>query len=296
MEAIAPSRPTDRPGSLRRDYPELVDVVGPAAFGGEPRRFFELLWIVTRNEFRLEYANTVLGLLWTIIRPLVFFGVIFMVLRGVLDFGGQITNYGPFLVLNLVLFQYFQETTTRSVRSVSAREGVVRKMQFPRIIIPLSVSLSAALTMALNLIAVLPLFIIAGLTPSLSWVGLAPVLAILILLSTGLGLLLSIWYVHFEDTAQIWSLISRMLFYLSPILYPIEVLPSETLQRLAGLNPLFPLFEQARVWVIDPSAPSAVEASGALLGLVIPLILTGLVVTVGVRTFARSAPRVAEEL
>lgn len=275
---------------------ELREIRGPSAFGGSRERFVELLWIITQNEFRLEYANTLLGFVWTIIRPLVFFGVIFLVLRGILQFGANVENYGPFLVLNLILFQYFQETTTRCVRCVASREGLVRKMQFPRILIPLAVSLSAAMTMALNLVAVLPLFIIAGVTPTWEWIGLIPVLAGLIILSTALGLLLSIWYVGFEDISQIWSLISRMLFYLSPILFPIELIPVEALRRLAGLNPLSPLLEQARVWVIDPTAPGAIEAGGFWLGVALPLTTMVVLALWGMRTFSRGAPRVAEAL
>lgn len=274
---------------------KLHEVRGPSAFGGELRRFRELLWIITVNEFRLEYANTLLGFLWTIIRPLVFFGVIFLILRGVLRFGGNIDHYGPFLVLNLILFQYFQETTTRSLRCVAAREGVVRKMQFPRIIIPLSVSLTAAFTMLLNLVAVLPLFVIMGVSPRLEWLGLLPIIVLLMALSTGVGLVLSIWFVRFEDTAQIWGLFSRILFYLTPILFPIELVPSD-FRDFVALNPLSPLFEQARAFVIDPGAPGAVGASGVLLGAVLPLVVIAAFAGLGLWIFSRGAPRVAEAL
>ncbi len=145
----------------------LREITGPSAFGGDRRRFLDLLRLITSNEFRAQYATTTLGFLWTIIRPIVFFGVIFLVLRGVLRFGANIPNYGQMLVVSLILFTYFQESTSRGVRCVAAKEGMVRKMRFPRIIIPLSVSISAMMTLVLNYAAVFPLMIIFGLRPRL---------------------------------------------------------------------------------------------------------------------------------
>ena len=125
---------------------ELSPVRGPSAFGGTPRRFLDLLWLSSAIEFRARYATTFLGYLWTIVRPLIFFGLIFLVMRQILGFGKNIPNYGLMLIINLVLFQYFQEATARALRSVTSKEGLVRKMQFPRIVIPLSVSLTAGST------------------------------------------------------------------------------------------------------------------------------------------------------
>jgi ABC-2 type transport system permease protein len=274
---------------------ELRDVRGPSAFGGDSRRFWELLWLTSVTEFRVRYANTFLGYVWTIVRPLIFFGVIFLVMREVLRFGEGVENYALMLVLGIVLFQYFQEATARGVRCVSAREGMVRKMQFPRIIIPLSVSLTAAFTLLLNLLAVIPLFLIAGLDPRPSWLLLSVVILLLILFTTALTMILSVAYVRSEDTAQGWTLISRMLFYASPVLYPIELVP-ESLRWIVAANPLAPLLEQARVWVIDAGAPTAVEAAGVIGGVVVPLGILVFTTIFALWLFEREAPRVAEAL
>ncbi len=273
----------------------LREVRGPSAFGGTLRRFWELLWIISSTEFKLQYANTFLGFVWTLLRPLLFFGVVFVVLREILRFGRDIEHYALILVLGLILFQYFSETTSRSVRSVASREGMVRKMQFPRIIIPLSVSLTSAFTMLLNLIAVMPIFFAFGVFPRPEWLLMIPLLAVLIAFATGVGMLLSVAFVRFEDVGQIWTMISRMLFYASPVLFPIDAVPA-SVQPFMAMNPLSPLFEQARVWMIDPAAPSAVEAGGVLLGVVVPLGLIVAATAGGLWLFAREAPRVAEEL
>jgi ABC-2 type transport system permease protein len=278
---------------------ELSPVRGPSAFGGSARRFVDLLWLSSAIEFRARYATTFLGYVWTVVRPLIFFGLIFLVMRNILGFGRSIPNYGLMLILNLVLFQYFQEATARALRSVTSKEGLVRKMQFPRIVIPLSVSLTAGFTLLLNLLAVFTLFLISGLQPRWTWLGLIVIILGLALLTTGLSLILSVAFVRSEDIGEAWLLVSRMLFYASPILYPIErvtAVAPESVRNLVAANPLSPFLEQARVWMIDPSAPTPVQAAGPVFGLVIPLLLIVAICVFGLWLFEREAPRVAEAL
>ena len=247
------------------------------------------------SDFRQTYANTALGFLWTIVKPLAFFGLIFLVLRGVFDFGEGIPNFGLILVLGLVLFTYFQESTTRALRSVPARESIVRKMKFPRLVIPLSASLASAFTLLLNLLSVLPLFILEGAYPRPSWLLLLPLLILLVAFSTGIGLILAVLYLRFEDVGQGWTLISRILFYATPVLYPLTEL-GDPFRQIASLNPMAPLIEQARVWIIDPDMPGPSEIAGPLLGVAIPLVLVLVVPLVGLWLFNRDAPRMAESL
>jgi ABC-type polysaccharide/polyol phosphate export permease len=142
---------------------------------------------------------------------------------------------------------------------------------------------------------VLPLLLAFGLTPRPSWLLFGVVLAGLITLTTALSLLLSVLFVMARDTGQAWSLISRLLFYGSPILYPLEIVPASFVKVIA-INPLTLLFSQARVWVVDPNAAGPVELAGVGFGLIAPLaIIVGLVI-VSLRLFTREAPRVAEAL
>lgn len=277
------------------EIPDLREIPGPSAFGDDRQRFWELLWIVSRNEFRQTYANTALGFLWTLLKPLLFFGVIFVVLRGILRFGAGIENYPLILVLGLIMFLYFQETTTRCVRAIPVREGIIRKTQFPRIIVPLSISLASAVTMLLSLLAVMPLFFAFGVYPQVDWLLAIPVFAVLILYATALGLILGVGFLHFEDVDQIWSLICRMLLYASPILFPIEVIPEPFEKVMTVVNPLAPLIELGRVFMIDPAAPGPFDVAGLWLGLVPFAVIAGLAIY-GLRLFRRQAPQMAELL
>ncbi len=276
----------------------LREITGPSAFGGDRHRFLDLLRLVTSNEFRAQYATTTLGFLWTIIRPIVFFGVIFLVLRGVLRFGASIPNYGQMLVVSLILFTYFQESTSRGVKCVAAKEGMVRKMRFPRIIIPLSVSISAMMTLVLNYAAVFPLMVIFGLRPDWEWLLFPLLLIPLAALTTGMTMILAVLFIRFKDTAQVWGLIGRILFYASPVLFPIETYEKLPywVQCIICANPLSPILEQARIWVIDPTAPNGVDQVGWLFGLIIPVVLIVVISIYGYVLFKREAPKVAEAL
>src|ERR1700749_4221792 len=125
--------------------PELREVRGPTALGGGWRRFFDLLWLISTTEFKRVYFGTVLGYLWSLIRPLMLFGVLLFVFTQVFKVGSdKVEHYAVFLLLGIVLFTFFQESTTNSVTSVAAQEGVVRKTQFPRLVIPISTVLTGA--------------------------------------------------------------------------------------------------------------------------------------------------------
>jgi ABC-2 type transport system permease protein len=274
---------------------ELRDVRGPSAFGGDPERFWELLWIISVADFKSTYANTALGFAWTIVKPFVFFGVIFLVLREIFNFGADIEYFGQMLVLGLILFTFFSDVTNRSVRSVSAREPMVRKMQFPRIVIPLSIGLSGTFTLLLNLIAVIPLFLATGVDPHPEWLLLVPLVAVLVFFSVGVGMILAVAFVHYEDVGQAWTLASRVLFYATPILYPIDIL-NPPLTEIISANPLAMLVGQARVWMIDPAMAGPGDAAGVVFGLLIPTALIVSLPLAGLYLFARDAPRMAEAL
>ena len=275
----------------------LRPIPGPSAFGGGPRRTWDLLWLTSVTDFRLRYKNTLLGYSWSVLKPFLFFGTIYLVVSQVLRFGGEVKHYPLLLILNLVIFQYFQETTSLALRSISSKEPMLRKMQFPRIVIPLSVSLSSAISLLFNLIGVFGVFLVAGLQPRASWLLLPLVLLALIVLTTAAAMFLSVAFVRLEDVGQGWTLFLRVLFYATPILYPLDIdaIP-DSLRPVLAANPLSPLLEQARIWVLDPSAPTTVDLVGGLMGLAVPLLIGVAVCVSGFWLFTREAPRVAEAL
>ena len=275
---------------------ELQEIRGPSALGGGTRRFLDLLWLSALTEFKLGYHGTVLGFLWSFVRPLLLFGVLLLVFTQVFRLGSSVEHYAPMLLLNILLFDFFSQATQQASTSVVRSESIVRKMQFPRLVIPLSVVLTNLLHLGLSLIVVFAFLLASGVEPVWTWLLLPVILGTLVVLTTATSLLLSAVYVRIRDIGIIWAVLSTVLFYASPILYPIEAAP-ESFQDLIVLNPLTPLFEQTREWIIDPNAPGAVEAvAGNTWLLIFPIAISVAVCVAGPLIFNRMAPRVAEEL
>jgi ABC-2 type transport system permease protein len=277
---------------------ELREVRGPSALGGGPRRFFDLLWLMAATEFKRVYFGTVLGYLWSLIRPLMLFGVLLFVFTKVFRVGSnQVEHYPVMLLLGIVLFTFFQEASTNSVTSVVSQEGVVRKTQFPRLVIPLSTVLTGAFNFVLNLVIVLVFLFAFGVDPTWTWLLFPVALALLFAFTAAVSMALSVLYVRFRDIAIIWTVLAQVLFYATPILYPINFEKDPTYEHFLMISPLAAIFVQVRVWVLsEPQAPTAVEAAGGWLGLLPAALIFCLVCVFGVWVFNREAPRVAEEL
>lgn len=277
---------------------ELREVTGPSAVGGGSRRFFDLLWLISVTEFKRVYFGTVLGYLWSLLRPLLLFGVLLLVFTQVFRVGSdKVEHYPVFLLMGIVLYTFFSEATSNAVTSVVSQEGVVRKTQFPRAVIPLATVITSLFNLMLNLIIVLVFILAFGVTPAWTWLLFPVALAFLFVGTAGMSMALSALYVRFRDTAIIWVVASQVFLYLTPILYPVNALGEETKERLLMVNPLAVIFEQIRVWVLhEPSAPTAVQAAGGWLGLLPAAIIFVGVIVYGAWYFNREAPRIAEAL
>jgi ABC-2 type transport system permease protein len=277
---------------------ELQEIHGPSALGGGRRRFFNLTWMVASSDFKLTYFGSVLGYLWAFMQPLLFFGVLYLVF-GVILSGvfGKVADFPVLLLLNIVLFNFFQGATGTSVASVVQRENLVRKMHFPRLVIPLAVVCTAAMQLVLNLIVVMLFMIIYGLSPRPTWLLLPVIAAAFFALACGVAMLLSSLYVRYRDVAPIWSVISQALFYASPVFITIEAIQKHGLwaTRFYMFNPLAAILEQARYWMIG-NAPSTPQAMGGYGWALIPLAIAIAICALGYWKFSREAPRIAEEL
>ena len=284
------SRPATSPTRLRT-------MTGPSALGGDMRRFVHLAHTLAVTEFKLRFYGSALGYFWQLMRPLMLFGVLYLIFTEFVRIGSGVALYPVVLLSNIVLFTFFTDGTSSAVTSVVDREGLVRKIQFPRMAIPASVVLTASFNLGLNLLVVLVFALVNGVTPRWSWLEVIPLLAILAVLTVGMAMLLSALYVRFRDMRPIWEISAQILFYATPVIYTVDSLgKSEQVRHLVMLNPLACILEQMRHAVIDPNAPTAAAAAGGAVRLLIPAALVGLVAGVGFWYFNREAPRIAEDL
>ena len=274
---------------------ELKLIRGPSAVGGGRTRFWDLLILVSIMDFKQAYFDTALGYLWSIVRPILLFGVLLFVFTQIFRVGSQVEHYPVLLLFNIVVFGFFQEVTGAAVTSVVGQEGVVRKTQFPRLVIPLAVVLTGLFNLAVNLVAVLVFMLAFGVYPMWTWLLFPVALTLLTLFTTAVSLILSVMYVRYRDVGIIWAVLGTVLFYGTPVLYPIEIVP-EKYQDFLLINPLAAIFEQMRVWMIDPSAPGALTSAGGWLHLLPAILIYGIVVVSSLWLFVREAPKIAEEL
>ena len=204
---------------------ELRPVPGPSPIAGGGRRFFDLLWVMAVTDFKLTFHGTALGYAWSLVRPLLVFGVLLAVFTQVFRFGDQVQDYPALLLLNVMLFSLFSDATQRAVISVVERERIVRRTQFPRLVIPLAIVLTEIFNLALNLLAVLVFILVYGVEPTWTWLLLPVIVAALVAITIAVSMIVSALFPRFRDVALIWSVLSTVLFYATPILYPIERRP-----------------------------------------------------------------------
>ncbi|MDX6627522.1 MAG: type transport system permease protein [Solirubrobacterales bacterium] len=276
---------------------ELREVRGPSALGGGRERFFDLLLLISVTDFKKTYYGTVLGYFWSLLRPAILFGVLLVVFTKVFHFKstGEVEHYPELLLLGIVLYTSFQEATAAAVTSVVANEGIVRKTQFPRLVIPLATVVTGAFNLLLSLIPVFIFILVLGISPTWSWLLLPVILLVLFALTTAVATMLSALYVRYRDVAIIWGVAGTVLLYGSPILYPYELAPGP-MQTVLLFNPLTPILSQARKWIIEPDAPSAVAAMGGWGRFSISVAVFALICVASVWVFRREAPQIAEDL
>jgi ABC-2 type transport system permease protein len=278
--------------------PDLVlrDVPGPSALGGGWRRSWELLRIIAITEFKRMYFGTALGYLWSLARPLMLFAVLLAVFTQIFRLNG-VPHYAVLLLMNIVLFGFFQEATMTAVGSVVGQEAIVRKTQFPRLVIPLAVVLTSIFNVVLNLVVVVVFILASGVSPTWTWLLFPVVMGLLIGLAVAVSMIVSSLYPRYRDVSMIWTVLSTVLFYATPILYTAETLQRhDLLRQVIMLNPLAPIFLLARKWFIQPSAPGPATVAGGDLALLAPVAIYVAVCVLAVWIFRREAPRIAEAL
>ncbi|MBI5309967.1 MAG: ABC transporter permease [Actinobacteria bacterium] len=284
----APGRGDDDPRLKPLDYSVLPR-------RSELARFFELSLGFARNELKQRYFASAGGYLWTLIRPVLVFGTLYVVFTHIVRLGGDIENYPAYLLMSLTLWTYFADTTVGGVTSLVDRSDVVRKIHFPLAVIPMALLMTTALHMVLNLLVVGVLIVALGVTPTLSWLAALPLILVWVIFANGVSMFLSVAYVRFRDMQQIWEVGSQVLFWATPIIY-VATFPDSPIREILFCNPLSPILSELRHLIVDPAAPTATEVVGNDLLLLVPAAIIVGVVALGFWSFVRQARSVAEHM
>jgi ABC-2 type transport system permease protein len=271
-------------------------ISGPSAFEGGPRRIVTLTWTLGLLDWRLAFFGSVLGYVWRLAKPAMFFGIYYILFTQFIPLSDDVKFFAPLLLFGIMLNLFFNEATGGAVPSVLLRENLVRKIHFPRIVVPLAAVVTALLNFAFNLIAVGVFMVLSGVPLRATTWEVIPALALLLMFASGIAMLLSALFVRYRDVQPLWDVMSLALFYATPILYPLEAVKEEWQRELIMHNPMAVVVQQIRHAVFDPSAPSAAEAIGGWDNLLGVLAFVVVVFVTGLWVFHRTAPDVAENL
>ncbi len=255
-----------------------------------------LLSELVRTDFKLRYQGSVLGYAWSLLRPLLLFLILYLVFVKFLRLGKGVPHYPVYLLLGIVIWNFFLEMTMQSLGSIVGRGDLIRKIKIPRWIIIFSSSLSAVINLLLNMIVIIIFMVINHVPVELTILWLPLILVEVYLFALGLSLFLSAAYVKFRDIGYIWEVILQAGFYLTPILYPLTVITNHTLQKLILLNPMAQAIQAARYAAVTHQTLTAQKVFDGGWYTYIPFLVVIVVLVIGVSYFRSQSMYFAENI
>jgi ABC-2 type transport system permease protein len=260
--------------------------------------YLRVLRVIGGIDFKSRYTDAVLGYVWSLAKPLAYFGVLYLVFAYLLDTQNQSEDFTVWLLIGVVLFVFFADGVSIMLPSIVERGSVLRRLSFPPVLVPLAASVGTCITFLLNLSVVIVFMVIQDVEPRREWVLIGPLLLELYLFTIGLGLLLSALFVRFRDVSQFWELVAQLLFITCGIFYPIGILP-EWAQKVAFLNPIVQVMQDLRNVVLGGSS-GLYDLTAAdvypTLGRLVPITVLVLVLVFAFVIFRRESRYFAERV
>jgi ABC-2 type transport system permease protein len=263
-----------------------------AQSGARERLAYELriVGVLSRSEFKLKYAGSLLGYVWSLAKPLAYFAVLWVVFGTLFNEG--IHRYPLYLLVGIVLNTFLIDAVSATLPSIVWRGPTIRRIAFPPIVIPIATSLAAAMTFLANSVIVAVFLGVSGVEPRLDWLLLVPLLIELYLFVSAVALIAATLYVRFRDIGQIWEVTAALLFFTAPIMYPITILP-DWAQRLAEANPFVQVMQDVRL-VLFGSEASQDGVAHRIDTRLIPIAIAAVIVAAALLLYRRESPRFAE--
>jgi len=255
-----------------------------------------LLRELVRTDFKIRYQNSILGYVWSLLRPLMIFLILYVVFTKFLKVGDNVAHYPVYLLLGILYWNFFVEVTMGGVTAVVGKGDLLRKINFPKYVIILSVALAALINLGLTSI-VIAIFMIAG-HVAVTWQALLliPLLLELIIVAVSVAFFISAAYVKYRDVSYIWEVVIQGAFYATPILYPLTRIPHVAAKFLI-LNPMAQIIQDSRYVLITHETETVGTVYGGdkwIWG--IPIGITILVALIAGTYFRRCSKFFAEEV
>lgn len=251
------------------------------------------------TDFKLRYQGSVLGYIWSLLKPLLLFGIMYIVFIHFLRFGDGIPHFAVALLLGIVMWTFFTESTSQGMQAIVGRGDLIRKINFPKYIIVLSGTISALINFILNLLVVFTFMIFDGVSPSWSMLLFPVSVLCLYVFSLGLAFLLSAAYVKYRDFSHLWDVVLQALFYGTPIIYPLQMVMAFSTQaaQILMLSPIAVIFQNARAQMVgSENVVTAGQLFDNPIFIFIPYVIIVLVVIYSVVYFKKSQSKFAERI
>jgi ABC-2 type transport system permease protein len=251
---------------------------------------------LVRTDFKLRYQGSVLGYAWSLLRPLLLFVILYVVFVKFLKIGSGVPHYPVYLLLGIVMWNFFLEMTMQSLGSVVNRGDLIRKIRIPRWIIVFSSSLASLINLFLNLIVIVIFMLVnhVDLMRTILWLPL--IFAEVYLFALGLSFFLSAAFVKFRDVSYIWEVMLQAGFYLTPILYPLSRITNLTFQKLILLNPMAQAIQDARYAAVTHQTTTAHKIFQGGWHELIPFLIVAIVLVIGLSYFRKESKYFAENI
>lgn len=260
-----------------------------------------LLKAMVSTDFKVRYQQSVLGYIWTVLKPLMLYTIMYFVFVKFMRFGEGLPHFPVALLLAIVMWNFFNELTTGGMYSVVSHGDLLRKIHFSKYTVVVASSMSALINFGLNFVVVIIFALVNGVYPTVSWLLMIPLLLELYLLGLGIGFLLSAIYVKLRDLAPIWEVVMQFGFYATPVIYPITQLTSMggDLGLMAAkldliINPVAQVVQDARHVFVGPMNAAAAEFVGNGLLAAVPVVLSLVIFCAGLAFFTAKSKHFAE--
>lgn len=274
------------------------------------RRNRILLRELVVTDFKLRYQGSVLGYLWSLLKPLLLFAILYIVFVNFLKIGADIEHYAVYLLLGVVMWTFFTEATSQGMQAIVARGDLIRKISFPKYIIVLSGTISALINLGLNLIVIGFFIVLNGV--QLHWsVFLLPInILFLYVFAQAIAFLLAAVYVKYRDISHIWEVIMQGAFYATPILYPVQMLAGSKAKTVADvldsshhwvaqilmLNPVAATVQDMRYNVVTHQAITTWQLFSNILWQLVPYLIIAVTVAIAIIYFKKQQKYFAEQV
>ncbi len=248
------------------------------------------------TDFKIRYQGSALGYLWSLLKPLFMFAILYGVFTYVFKLGDSVPHYPVYLLLGIVLWNFFTEATMTGLSSVVGSGDLIRKISIPRYLIVVASSASAFINLLLNLIVVFVFAFLNGVEIRVEWLFLPLIILEVFVFSQAIAFFLSALYVKFRDINYIWELILQAGFYATPIIYPLTTtLVPEQIQKIMLLNPMAQIIQDARfIFVTDTTVTIWSRLSAPWI--LVPFVIIVLVVVLAGVYFKKQSKSFAENI